>query len=763
MKFETINSTDVVKTGDIQGNSVSIDAENIDFLITILSTNLYSKPIPSFVRETVSNAWDSHVEAGVTEPVILELSKDPSGEYFCRIQDFGVGLSEERFNTIYKNIGSSTKRGTNSQIGGFGIGRFSALAYSDVVYITSNYDGVQYKYMMYKDGNKLSIDLLDKQGTAERNGLEVKVFIKSYTDLLSFREAIEEQLVYFENLYLVDNTGDSDIADFVKSFNTFNIKKYSNFIVNNLSVSPKINLILGKVKYPLRLDSLNKTYSNTVLNYPITLPFDIGELEVTPNREEILYSNKNISIIESKLDKAIEEIKVLIQSFCSKDFTSVSEYVNFIEKPLYFKFMESDNSPYIRVSSSERLNFTLCGIEYEPSNFLSTYNTIMNFTTLRAFYRLTIINKRIEFTNTPISLNSIKSSFSQYCISDVSSLKPISKSYIRDFFTPGTYFLNLAKKDLRKYLRYYYSHLYSLARRGSVSIDMKAAKVILLDAINNMSKLAVFDDSKVPPSYIKQKKDEAARLRKLGKGQYINWKENVNLKVLKKGKLIPIISDSLTLPLAKVKELYKDNLVVYDVVGSEKLKELALLTMHLPKTVYVEVAPTRIKLLKNFPNFISLEEIEKNMYNYKMIRTLATGLLIDEKIPNIKALASIESLKYIHQETYNIIQELYKFHLKATMLYSKYDRRGSALVKEICDLCSDNNYYIYPIKSTLDKYADKINSLNFLLLLRNRSGDISDEMSNFITDYILAKKILRPDIKAILKLKKEKVYQHENY
>ena len=109
------DESEVTVLGDVQKYKVGIDERNINHIVTILSSNLYSYPMTSFLRETVSNAVDSHIEAGVDEPIIITVTKTN-----ISIRDYGTGISPERFNEIYLNIGSSTKRSSNDYIGSFG-------------------------------------------------------------------------------------------------------------------------------------------------------------------------------------------------------------------------------------------------------------------------------------------------------------------------------------------------------------------------------------------------------------------------------------------------------------------------------------------------------------------------------------------------------------------------------------------------------------------------------------------------------------------
>jgi len=122
MILDNGGSTAVI-AGEATENKVAIDPKNIEHIITILSSNLYSKPEQSFLREIISNAVDAHKEAGTEEPIVLSLLGNGNDTYTVAVRDYGTGISPERFKEIYLNIGSSTKRESNDYIGSFGIRR----------------------------------------------------------------------------------------------------------------------------------------------------------------------------------------------------------------------------------------------------------------------------------------------------------------------------------------------------------------------------------------------------------------------------------------------------------------------------------------------------------------------------------------------------------------------------------------------------------------------------------------------------------------
>lgn len=301
------NIDSLVETqGEVIKNKVSIDASNIDYITSLLSTNLYSHPEESFIREIVSNAWDSQVEANNTEtPILITLDNNT-----IAIRDYGTGISPERFKEIYLNIGSSTKRESNKYIGAWGIGRFSALACSNSVCITSYYEGMKRVYIMSKGGNEVLIHEVNSEPTLEHNGVEVKINIKA-ADINKYFSGLEK-IAFFPNIYIAQR---GCWGYNMSAINNIKIKEYKNYaaIESKIYFSNVFNVLVGNVLYPCDFDVISKfrdNYQNLfTINEPLILKFNIGELDVTPNRESLLYSDKTISCLRLKMNDAIKEVK----------------------------------------------------------------------------------------------------------------------------------------------------------------------------------------------------------------------------------------------------------------------------------------------------------------------------------------------------------------------------------------------------------------------------------------------------------------------
>lgn len=312
----------VITIGETEQNKVSIDVKNINFITTLLSSNLYSNPEQSFLREIVSNAWDSHIEAGNTDqPVVITVEENR-----IAIRDYGVGLSPERFKDIYLNIGSSTKREDNTQIGGFGIGRFSALACSNMVSIISYYEGVKYEYLMMKSGNTINIDLINSSNTTEHNGVEVSINL-GYN---KFTPSDFKYLLFFPNVYV--NCKKSDLS----AFNNVKVKRNTYYSLcekygykSYYHTYKENGILLGNVMYPLDIYKIEDDELNTFMNNieGLFLNFNIGDLEVTPNREQLIYSTKTIAAIKRVWNLAKKEITDHIQDVVNNNKWNIKNII----------------------------------------------------------------------------------------------------------------------------------------------------------------------------------------------------------------------------------------------------------------------------------------------------------------------------------------------------------------------------------------------------------------------------------------------------
>lgn len=120
MELRKENSIETASIGsEVKDYKSSISAENIDLVLSLVSRGIYSDPIGSLIRELTSNCIDAHTELGEQKPILVNIKYDIENEcYYIEFVDKGIGMSEERVQNIYTNFFSSTKRNTNSLIGG---------------------------------------------------------------------------------------------------------------------------------------------------------------------------------------------------------------------------------------------------------------------------------------------------------------------------------------------------------------------------------------------------------------------------------------------------------------------------------------------------------------------------------------------------------------------------------------------------------------------------------------------------------------------
>ena len=307
MSIKTIDGTAISNTGGI-AKKINKGAEKMVF--DILQSTQYSTPIPSTVRELVTNACDSQREKEMALEILQGKKKanqyyierngeayadsnfDPSyynqdsldkenchiditytrneGIGFCDIftvRDYGVGIGGRRLEGILE-LGYSTKRNTSENFGAFGLGAKVALSTGvDFYNITTVHNGKKFKLSCYPYTTKFNVPAFNPfitfsdgtkvhyENTNELNYTEVSFGVKKH-NRNRFEEAVEEQLMYLSNVKFEIIKEDGFVSP--KDFLTEVIHNSNSLLVADSYMYSKPHIVI--VKNPGAVTGINYGY-----------------------------------------------------------------------------------------------------------------------------------------------------------------------------------------------------------------------------------------------------------------------------------------------------------------------------------------------------------------------------------------------------------------------------------------------------------------------------------------------------------------------
>jgi len=328
---------------------MSLDLDSAQILMQMLSKNLYSDAIGSAIRETASNALDSHRKAKTDDPIVISFKSNNDNTYSFSVEDFGTGLDADDVTNIISKYGKSTKRQEANALGMMGLGFKAPLAYSSSFHFVCRKNGMEWKYMMYEGEDSNKIDLLYSQKTTERNGVKVIIPVK-YQDRSDFLNKIREQLAYFESVYF--DTGNVN--------NDFTIVRAADYQVSQLVSVNLLHLCLDNVYYPIDFTKLGIS----PIYVPLGLRFGLSDnLFPTPNRESIRYTVEAKKIILDKIAKVAEVMATMYNAsiVATDDIEKIFKYYSSSDRSVTINGKTYDVKPFLKYTSITLNKPTLIG------------------------------------------------------------------------------------------------------------------------------------------------------------------------------------------------------------------------------------------------------------------------------------------------------------------------------------------------------------------------------------------------------------------
>lgn len=328
-------------------------------VIDILRDKLYSNKIRVICQEYMCNGRDAHREIDSEEAITVKLPSTLKPQ--IEFRDFGPGITPERMSTVFCYFGESTKRGSNRDTGGFGIGAKSAWSYSEQFGVMTYIDGILRHYSMSIDETRHGeMILIHTEETNEPNGTKIIIPVKS-RDLITFEEWVYRTSQWWDvKPNIIGQCGYKGSYFEWKNDDKIVFQEKNKWtIVNSYTTSTKPIAVVDGIEYPINIDNLKDfdDQSLQILKNKIYIYFNTGEVEVAVNREQLDYINKTQSAIRTRCKNALNCILKDIQERVvkCKDFRSAftlwSDLDHNIKKLLKTVEWKSPDNKLIKLST----------------------------------------------------------------------------------------------------------------------------------------------------------------------------------------------------------------------------------------------------------------------------------------------------------------------------------------------------------------------------------------------------------------------------
>ena len=645
MITEKQHELQILTDGESQDTiGMSLDLDSANMLMQMLSKNLYSDGIGSSIRETASNALDSHRRAGVDDPIIVSFCRNKEHNYEYTVEDFGTGLDDKDVEYIISKYGKSTKRLEANELGMFGLGFKAPLAYSSSFYFVCRKDGMERKYMMYEGDDFNKIDLLHETKTTEKNGVKVIIPVK-WGDRYEFIKKTKEQLAYFEGVYFnFQNVGDT--ID-----NNFKIFRSKEFQISELTDDHSLHICLDNVYYPIDFQKLGIPK----LDLQIGLRFGLTDgLFPTPNREAIRYTQEAKKVILDKIEKFSD---YMVTSFNTNmketdDVKAIFRYYNARRKYIMIEEKDYDITSLIDKSTVKLIKPKMKGITLLDLEHLAKHNEYM-FKEYEKKYILQ--NDRFSANkgnwNTQVGVDTFNDSFSAiYLYSEKIGVN--KKNYVKTLHPTNGYTKRVAfikktmefglkgKKDKTGLKLFRSNHIdtydnyikilelknYKKADWRKVIEEFKFVLSLFFKDIKNL------DDLVVPQSWLDARKKKTKKVYSNVSGGVTQLKLEGEIICKKAEDLLRYVDGKnakFTPDRYHLEKIYREpKLIVYAEHGSQdKLDRLYHISKK-QKMAYITLSQREMNVVKDLEihNFIPIEKFMEG--KNKPFRRLVTGALI---------------------------------------------------------------------------------------------------------------------------------------